>query len=298
MTIRKRLLGSMVAALLACGLMAGTAFAAEGSVSLGIRCGDIGQSIRVPDVPNDAHSLQLDIVLRCDGAAAPEALRDISFVTASGPRNLRVDEARTAVSGRDAVQLTVVLSAGSQELFPGVTGDVDLGTLQMRTASGTVRATATVAAVQTLDGRYASTTREDAARAQLTVGPDGIQEAVDENTSGSDKSSGSKKPGNSKGSKDPADNGGDGGFDPASEPLYTDSGEGEGEGEGGEEAEGEADADADNHVAKRVGQSKVAEEAVPDAFPLGMVILGSVIGLAVLATIIGAIVYARNRRRP
>ena len=296
MTLRKRLLGAAAAVLMACGLMAGTAFAADGSVSLGIRCGDIGQSITVPDVPNDAHSLQLDIALRCDGAAAPEALRDITFATASGPQNLKVDETRTTVSGRDTVQLTIVLSAGSQELFPGITGSVDLGTLQMRSASGTVKATATVAAIQTLDGRYASTIREDAARAQLTVGPDGIQQAVDDNTSGKDKSSGSKKPGKSKGSQDPADNGGDGGFDPASEPLYTD-GDGEGEGDAGEEGEGETDADAENHVATRVGQSKVAEEAAPDAFPLGMVILGSVIGLALLAAVIGAIVYVRNRKR-
>lgn len=298
MTMCKRLFGLGAAVLLACSLLAGTAFAADGSVSLGIRCGESGQSLKVPDVPNDAHSLQLDITVQCSGSSASKVLKDISFSTASGPRNLKVDEARTTASG-GTVQLTVVLSAGSDELFPGSTGNVDLGTLSMKSTGNTVKASVTVASVQSLDGRYTSVIREDVARAQLTVGKDGIQEAATSNPPAENpkKSNGSKKPNGSGGSDDPGESGG---FDPSNEPLYTDGGgEGDGDADAEDEAEGEGEDedDGDNRLAKRVGQSKVAREAGADEFPLGAVILGSVIGLALIAAIIGAIVYARNRKR-
>lgn len=194
---------AFAAALLACGLAAPMALADEGVLDARIVLGESGQAITIPGVAADVHSLRLNLEVSPQAGEGGQgaALKDITFTPAVS--GAKVDD--VSISGNN---VQVVLSAGTDNLFEGASGAVDLGTLSVASDTPGAEAAVRVTGFQTLDANYSSVSDYDLASSQAVYKVDSVgNSGNDGNGDGTGGNGSGNNNGNGSGNGDGSNNG-------------------------------------------------------------------------------------------
>jgi len=153
MNMATKLLRTCAAALLACTLMLPMAAWADGdTLDATVSFGDGGAGLTIPAVSKTANTLLLRLSVEpgTNGEGQAYDIDSLSFDTAL--RNLKINDVTT-----EGNTIQVVLSAGTNDLFVGANGTIELGTLSMKSSQAGAEATVKVAEFETLSADYVST---------------------------------------------------------------------------------------------------------------------------------------------